>query len=140
MFRVPFDADPRARRLGAALVGGALLASLAHAALVTGPGALAGGSRAPGIDAALLVHADCLWYSARNRGFYLVQREAVASAAATGSEAAGTADRRALWESFLDTVGRSDCGEAPAASTARVLDALSASAREADRHFLGDAR
>ena len=76
-------------------------------------------------------HADCLWYSARNNGFYLVQRDAVRPGA--------DARTRAAWRGFLDATGGRDCAM-PGGGVEAVIAALAASARDADRYFLGEVR
>lgn len=72
-------------------------------------------------------YADCLWYSARNHGFYQVQRELVRGNV--------TDDNRILWVQFLDSAGAADCGPGDFQVEA-LLDALANTAFEADRFFL----
>lgn len=124
---------------GAALGGGtgvafALLAWLATADAVTAP-------RLPDPAPAAASRADCLWYVARNNGFYPLQREVVrafAEGRTTRSDAASAPALRS-WEGFAGTVGAHECG-APPRGPSSVLAALAATADDADRHFLGKTR
>ena len=111
----------------AAVVAAALVVPIDRAARTVGPDDAAASPVRP----ALAAHADCLWYSARNHGFYLVQREAALAPGPSGDGA------RATWGAFLGTVGARDCGAVPGGAVEDLLDALAAGADEADRHFLG---
>lgn len=70
--------------------------------------------------------ADCLWLTARNHGFYNIQRDAVSG---HGSELEST-----LWQQFLDSSGRRECGSA-STDAATLTQALVVNLAEADRYF-----
>ena len=120
---------PRSSRTALALAAGALVLGTAAVGL-PGHAARTGAPPDPA-SPAHAAHADCLWYSARNNGFYLVQRDAVRPGA--------DARTRAAWEGFLDAAGERDCPP-PGGGVETVIAALAASADDADRHFLGEAR
>lgn len=71
--------------------------------------------------------ADCLWFQARNHGFYGIQHQAVAGKA--------TADEEKLWQAFLDSTGKHECGSSLTELT-ELMPALLASLPAADRHFM----
>ena len=72
-------------------------------------------------------YSDCLWYTARNNGFYDVQK----------AVAEGQSDTQTwrLWEQFVNSTGRQDCGPAPQ-DVAKLTVAVAALKNEADQYFV----
>lgn len=84
--------------------------------------ALPSGSAMASID-----YANCLWYTARNQGFYSLQH---AVATDTGTEA-----NRLLWIELVDSIEPSVCGSQDI-EISDLLRALEETAGAADQHFL----
>lgn len=76
-------------------------------------------------------HANCLWYTARNQGFYSLQH-----AVATGS---GTEANRVLWMQLVESVEPSICGSQPIDSK-ELTRALAETVNDADKHFMAKQR
>ncbi len=72
-------------------------------------------------------YSDCLWYTARNHGFYQVQRNV----------AHGESDSQNLqfWKQFIESVGQDECGPVQH-SMAELTLAVAATVNDADQHFL----
>ena len=47
-------------------------------------------------------YSDCLWYVARNHGFYQVQKQVASNH--------GDTQNKQLWEQFVNTIGVDECG------------------------------
>jgi hypothetical protein len=72
-------------------------------------------------------YADCLWYTARNHGFYTLQ-----SNVASGSS---NEENTRFWMQFVESTGKEECG--PFDQGWRLLkQALSRTAKDADRYFM----
>jgi len=72
-------------------------------------------------------YSDCLWYVARNHGFYQVQREV-----ANGHS---SVQNQQLWQQFVETTGRDECGLLRS-DIEELGSALAETLLQADRHFL----
>lgn len=74
-------------------------------------------------------YANCLWYTARNQGFYSLQQ-----AVATGS---GTEANQDLWMQLVESIEPSVCdsGEQDLDINDLIL-ALTQTASDADKHFM----
>lgn len=72
-------------------------------------------------------YANCLWYVARNQGFYSLQH-----AVATGS---GTEANRLLWTQLVESVEPAVCGSLQL-DMDDLTRALSDTVSDADRHFM----
>lgn len=72
-------------------------------------------------------YANCLWYTARNQGFYSLQH-----AVATDT---GTQTNKLLWEQLVDSVEPSLCGPREV-DFDELTRALEETADAADQHFL----
>lgn len=72
-------------------------------------------------------YANCLWYTARNQGFYSLQH-----AVATGS---GTDANKLLWMQLVESIEPAVCGSR-GIDTDDVIRALTETAGDADRHFM----
>ena len=72
-------------------------------------------------------YANCLWYVARNHGFYSLQ------AAALDTTQGGD---DAIWQAFVRTTGAEACNYPPDILPA-LRTALMATRNEADRYFIG---
>ncbi len=83
--------------------------------------------------AALETQADCLWYVARNHGFYSIQARVVGAETFPSS----SVDLDALWRDFVATTGRDEC-EIESMSLAPLAKAVRARQPEAERLLGGD--
>lgn len=72
-------------------------------------------------------YSDCLWYTARNHGFYQVQRNV-----AYGE---GGSQNLQLWKQFIESIGQDECGLAQH-SMAELTLAVAVTVHDADQHFL----
>jgi len=72
-------------------------------------------------------YSDCLWYVARNHGFYQLQRKVAYSNSSVQNQQ--------LWQQFVETTGREECG-ALRWDIEELRIALAETVLEADRHFL----
>lgn len=81
----------------------------------------------PRVDSAAARYADCLWYVARNHGFYFIQHDV----------ALGKSDELTflLWQDFVQSTGNEECGQ-EGVTLSDLTRALSLSVAEADQHFL----
>lgn len=79
-------------------------------------------NRYAGID-----YANCLWYSARNRGFYPIQNR-VARSTSSKTE-------HQLWMQFVASGGHDDCGLEPIERVS-LVNALADTVTIADQYFL----
>jgi len=78
-------------------------------------------------DNPTVYYANCLWYAARNHGFFWVQKQI-----ATGQHDLHTLE---LWEDFIESTGEAECGPVPASMTKLSL-AVNATMSDADQFFL----
>ena len=72
-------------------------------------------------------YSDCLWYVARNHGFYEVQRKV--------AKGHSSVQNQQLWQQFVETTGRDECGVLRW-DTEELRTALAETVAQADRHFL----
>ena len=72
-------------------------------------------------------YSDCLWYVARNHGFYQVQKQVASDH--------GDTQNRQLWEQFVNTIGVDECG--PVHFDMEMLtQAVAITVDQADQYFL----
>ena len=111
-----------------ALIGLTLLSMVKTPSVRFTAPSTAGSSQHEPLPPELRVHIDCLWYSARNHGFYQVLR----------SHAVGnsTLDNTRLMLGFVESTGAAACGS-HSYTDEHLTQALASTVADADKHFLG---
>lgn len=80
-----------------------------------------------GANSESMNYSDCLWYVARNYGFYQVQRKVAMNESDSRN--------RKLWEQFVHTTGADECGPVQF-DLAELVEAVTMTVAEADQYFL----
>lgn len=80
-----------------------------------------------GASSESIEYSDCLWYVARNHGFYQVQRKVASGQADT--------QNRQLWEQFVHSIGIDECGPIKV-DLVDLTQAIAMTVDQADQYFL----